>query len=65
MKPSRHSPEQIVRKLREGDRSLDGGKNLAEVSRHLKVAESSWDCRRTQYGSIKHGRARFHELEAI
>ncbi|HSH58349.1 MAG TPA: hypothetical protein VK988_01670 [Acidimicrobiales bacterium] len=40
MKRHRHSPEQIVRKLREGDRLLNEGKDLAEVLRHLEVSES-------------------------
>ena len=37
MKRHRHTPEQIVRKLREGDRLLNEGKDLAEVLRHLEV----------------------------
>ena len=35
MKRHRHTPEQIVRKLREGDRMLNEGKDIAEVVRHL------------------------------
>lgn len=41
MKRKRHTPEQIVRKLREGDRLLNDGRELAEVSRQLEVSESS------------------------
>ena len=33
MKRKRHTPEQIVRKLREGDRMLNEGKDLTEVLR--------------------------------
>ena len=33
MKRHRHTPEQIVRKLREGDRLLNEGKDLTEVLR--------------------------------
>ena len=40
MKRKRHTPEQIVRKLREGDRLLNEGKELTEVLRHLEVSES-------------------------
>lgn len=33
MKRHRHTPEQIVRKLREGERLLDEGKDITEVVR--------------------------------
>ncbi len=35
----RHTPEQIIRKLREADRMLGEGKDLAEVVRHLQVTD--------------------------
>lgn len=50
MKRRRHTPEQVVRKLREGDRMLNEGKDLVEVLRHLEVSESSWARWRAQYG---------------
>jgi hypothetical protein len=37
MKRHRHTPEQIVRKLREGDRLLNEGKDLTEVLRALEA----------------------------
>jgi len=43
MKRHRHTPEQIVRKLREGDRLLNEGKDITEVVRHLEIAESTWN----------------------
>jgi putative transposase len=51
MKRHRHTPEQIVRKLREDDRLLNEGKDLTEVLRHLEVSESSWNRWRSQYGA--------------
>jgi hypothetical protein len=42
VKRHRHTPEQIVRKLREGDRMLNEGKDMAEVLGHLEIAESTW-----------------------
>jgi putative transposase len=42
VKRHRHTPEQIVRKLREGDRLLNEGKDVTEVVRHLEIAESRW-----------------------
>ena len=64
MKRKRHTPEQIVRKLREGDRMLNEGTDLAEVLRHLEVSESSWARWRAQYGGMKADEAkRLKELE--
>lgn len=40
MKHIRHSPEPIIRKLRETDPELASGKSIAEVSKALGVAES-------------------------
>src|SRR5438105_4562062 len=58
MKRKRHTPEQIVRKLREGDRLLNEGQELAEVLRHLEVSESSRNRWRAQYGGMKADEAR-------
>jgi putative transposase len=64
MKRHRHTPEQIVRKLREGDRMLNDGKDLTEVLRQLEVSESSWNRWRAQYGGMKAPEAkRLRELE--
>jgi transposase-like protein len=64
MKRHRHTPEQIVRKLREGDRMLNEGKDLTEVLRQLEVSESSWNRWRAQYGGMKATEAkRLRELE--
>jgi putative transposase len=61
MKRKRHTPEQIVRKLREGDRMLNEGTDLTEVLRHLEVSESRW---RAQYGGMTADEAkRLKELE--
>lgn len=51
MKRRRHTPEQIVRKLREADRLLSEGKTIAEVARVLEVSENSCHRWRNQYGS--------------
>ena len=64
MKRHRHTPEQVVRKLREGERMLNAGTDLADVLRHLEVSESSWNRWRTQYGGMKATEAkRLRELE--
>ena len=64
MKRHRHTPEQIVRKLREGERLLNEGKDIAEVVRHLEIAESTWTRWRDQYGGMKADEAkRLRQLE--
>jgi hypothetical protein len=64
MKRHRHTPEQVVRKLREGERMVNEGRDLAEVLRHLEVSESSWNRWRAQYGGMKATEAkRLRELE--
>ena len=64
VKRHRHTPEQAVRKLREGERLLNEGKDLAEVLRHLEIAESTWNRWRSQYGGMKASQAkRLKELE--
>lgn len=63
-KRRRHTPEQIIRKLDEGHRLLAAGKDLAEVCRHLEVAESTWHRWLSQYGGMKASDAkRLKELE--
>ena len=61
----RHSPDQIIRKLAEGNKLLAGGAELDEVCRHLAVAESTWHRWVAQYGGLKANDAkRLKELEA-
>ena len=64
MKRHRHTPEQAVRKLREGERLLNEGKDVTEVLRHLEVSEATWNRWRSQYGGIKADEVRrLKELE--
>ena len=53
MKRRRHTPEQIVRKLREADRLLGEGVELAEVANTLEVSEATYHRWRAQYGGMK------------
>jgi putative transposase len=60
----RHTPEQIVRKLREGDRLLNEGADVAAVCRHLEISEQTFHRWRAQYGGMKADDAkRLKELE--
>jgi transposase-like protein len=64
MKQRRHSPEQVIRKLAEGDKLLAEGKTIEEVARHLEVSEQTWHRWRNQYGGMKADDAkRLKELE--
>jgi transposase len=49
----RHTPDQIVRKLREADRLLGEGADTAAVARHLEVSEATYHRWRNQYGGLK------------
>ena len=64
MKTRRHSPEQIIRKLTEGDKLLNQGQTVEEISRHLEITESTWHRWKNQYGGMKANDAkRLKELE--
>jgi putative transposase len=49
MKRRHHTPEQIVRKLREADRLLGEGSAMVEVCKHLEVTEQTYYRWRNQY----------------
>jgi transposase-like protein len=60
----RHTPEQIVRKLRDSEAMLNAGKGLAEVLQSLEVSEATLHRWRAQYGGMKAQEAkRLKELE--
>jgi putative transposase len=65
VKRHRHTPEQAVRKVREGERLLNDGKDMAEILRALEISEATWNRWRSQYGGMKASEAkRLRELEA-
>jgi putative transposase len=49
----RHSPEQIVRLLRDADGMLAAGKTIGEVCQALEVSEATFHRWRNQYGGMK------------
>ena len=64
MKRRRHTPEQIIRKLQEGDKLLAQSQSLEDVARHLEIAESTWHRWQNQYGGMEADDAkRLRELE--
>jgi putative transposase len=64
MKRRRHTPEQIIRKLREAERLLGEGKTIPEAAKELQVSEQTYHRWRNQYGGMKAQDAkRLKELE--
>ena len=54
-----------MRKVREGERLLNAGQDLASVLRHLEITESTWNRWLSRYGGMKADDAkRLKELEA-
>jgi len=64
-KRRRRTPDQIIRKLAEGNKLLGSGQELNDVCWHLQIAESTWHRWLAQYGGMKANDAkRLKELEA-
>jgi putative transposase len=53
MKRRRHTPGQVIRKLREADRLLAEGHEVPEVAKTLEVSEATYHRWRAQYGGLK------------
>ena len=64
LKRRRHTPEQIIRKLREAERLLGEGKTIPEAAKELGISENTFHRWRNQYGGVKAKDAkRLKELE--
>ena len=60
----RHSPKQIVRKLRQADERLASGASVPEVARELGVSEATYHRWRNRYGGMNPNETkRLKELE--
>ncbi len=60
----RHSPEQIVRMLRQAEGRLASGSTAAEVARELGISEATYHRWKNQYGGMSTSEAkRLKELE--
>ncbi len=61
----RHTPEQVITKLRQADADLAQGLSLAQVCQKLGVSEPTLHRWRNQYGGMKADEAkRLKDLEA-
>jgi transposase-like protein len=64
MPRKRHSPEQIIRKLRQAEAELAAGLTVGQVCQKLEIAEQTFHRWRNQYGGMKAEEAkRLKELE--
>jgi len=64
VKAKRHTPNQVIGKLREAELMLGEGKSVAEVAKALEVSEVTFHRWRNQYGGMKAEDAkRLKELE--
>ena len=64
MKGKKHSPEQIIAKLREAEAELNGGATIAAVCQKLAISEPTFHRWRQQYGGMKADAAKkLKELE--
>jgi putative transposase len=60
----RHTPEQIITKLRQAEADLGNGLSIAQVCQTLAVSENTFHRWRAQYGGMKADEAkRLKELE--
>ena len=53
MKRRRHTPEQVIRKLREAERMLGEGKTIPEAAKELGISEQTYHRWRNRYGGMK------------
>ncbi len=64
MKRKRHTPDQIIVKLREADVELSRGLSVAAMSKKLGISEQTFHRWRQAYGGMKaNGMKRLKELE--
>ena len=53
MKRKLHTPEQIVKKLREADAVIASGSTVEQVCRQLQISDATYYNWRKQYGQMK------------
>jgi putative transposase len=64
MQRRRHTPEQVIRKLREAERLIGQGRTIPEAAKELGISEQTYHRWRNQYGGMKADDAkRLKELE--
>ncbi len=64
MRRKRHSPEQIIRKLREAEAELATGASMEAVCKKLEISQATYHRWKSEYGGMKGDEVkRLKELE--
>lgn len=64
MKRKRHTPDEIIKRLREAEAQLAAGGKIADVTKKLGVSENTFHRWRARYGNMKPPETkRLRELE--
>jgi transposase-like protein len=64
MKGKKHTPEQIIAKLREAEADLNAGQSMGQMVQKLGISEATFHRWRNQYGGMKSQAAkRLKDLE--
>ncbi len=64
MRRKRHSPEQVIRKLREAELELCSGASIESVCKKLEISEATLHRWKSEYGGMKGDEVkRLKELE--
>ncbi len=58
MARKRHTPEQVINKLREAEVAITGGGTVAEAARRIGVTEQTFYRWRSEYGGLRIDQAR-------
>tara|TARA_B100000315_G_scaffold182066_1_gene170931 strand:- start:180 stop:458 length:279 start_codon:yes stop_codon:yes gene_type:complete len=53
MANKRHTPEQVINKLREAEVAISGGSTVSEASRQIGVTEQTFYRWRNEYGGLR------------
>jgi transposase-like protein len=53
MKRKRHTPDEVIRKLREAEAQLGTGSKVADVCKELGVSENTFHRWRARYGGMR------------
>ncbi len=65
MKRTRHTPEQIIRKLREAERLLATGKELEEVCRSLEISVQTYHRWKAQSQAVPSHREQLYDPDVV
>jgi putative transposase len=53
MRRKRHSPEQVIRKLREAEAELSSGSSMETVCKKLEISQATYHRWKSEYGGMK------------